>query len=80
MTPERISNLGLGFWASRTVLSAVDLGVFGALAAGPADLAAMTTKLGLLARHEIRYRDVEQLQRSDAPTIRRRTQEEGDLR
>lgn len=54
LTPERISNLGMGFWASRTLLSAVDLGVFGALAAGPADLATLTTKLGL---HERAARD-----------------------
>jgi hypothetical protein len=47
MTPERISNLGLGFWASRTVLSAIDLGVFATLASGPADLATLTAKLGL---------------------------------
>jgi hypothetical protein len=46
-TPARIMDIGLGFWASRTVLSGVDLGVFGALAAGPADLATLTAKLGL---------------------------------
>lgn len=46
-TPARILDIGLGFWASRTVLSGVELGVFGVLAAGPADLATLTTKLGL---------------------------------
>ena len=32
MTPDRILQLGLGFWASKTLLSAVELGVFTELA------------------------------------------------
>ena len=49
-TPENIMNLGMGFWASKTVLSAVELGVFTTLAASPADLATLQTKLGLHPR------------------------------
>jgi O-methyltransferase domain/Dimerisation domain len=35
-TPERILQLGLGFWGSKTLLSAVELGLFTELAKGPA--------------------------------------------
>lgn len=46
-TPEHIMKLGMGFWASKTLLSAVELGVFSALAGAPADLATLQTRLGL---------------------------------
>jgi Dimerisation domain len=36
-TPEHIMQVGLGFWASKTLLSAVELGVFSTLADAPAD-------------------------------------------
>ena len=36
-TPEAILQLGFGFWGSKTLLSAVELGVFSALAPGPLD-------------------------------------------
>jgi len=36
VTPERILQLGLGFWGSKALLSAVELGVFTELAKGPA--------------------------------------------
>jgi hypothetical protein len=49
-TPEHIMQLGLGFWASKTLLSAVELGVFSALANAPADLPALQKKLGLHQR------------------------------
>ena len=35
-TPERILQLGLGFWGSKALLSAVELGLFTELAKGPA--------------------------------------------
>lgn len=35
VTPDRIMQLGLGFWASKTLLSAIELGLFTELAAGP---------------------------------------------
>lgn len=37
-TPDRIMAVGLGFWASKTLLSAVELGLFTELAGQPADL------------------------------------------
>jgi hypothetical protein len=49
-TPEHILKLGVGFWASKTLLSAVELGVFSALAEAPAGLAALQKKLGLHPR------------------------------
>ena len=50
LTPEHIMKLGTGFWASKTLLSAVELGVFSALADAPADLPALQRKLGLHQR------------------------------
>jgi hypothetical protein len=46
-TPEHIMQVGLGFWASKTLLSAVELGVFSTLADAPADLPALQRKLAL---------------------------------
>jgi hypothetical protein len=42
--------VGLGFWASKTLLSAVELGVFSTLANAPADLPTLQRKLGLHQR------------------------------
>ncbi|MGA7810778.1 MAG: methyltransferase, partial [Bradyrhizobium sp.] len=44
----------MGFWASKTLLSAVELGVFSTLAAAPADLPTLQRKLAL---HERSARD-----------------------
>jgi hypothetical protein len=49
-TPEHIMQVGLGFWASKTLLSAVELGVFSALADAPADLSTLQRKLELHRR------------------------------
>jgi Dimerisation domain len=49
-TPEHIMHVGLGFWASKTLLSAVELGVFSALADAPADLPTLQRKLALHQR------------------------------
>jgi precorrin-6B methylase 2 len=49
-TPDHIMQLGMGFWASKTVLSAVELGVFSALAKAPADLETLRGRLGLHPR------------------------------
>ncbi|MGH9415418.1 MAG: methyltransferase [Terriglobales bacterium] len=48
--PGAIMQLGLGFWGSKALLSAVELGVFTALAAGPLSAAALEQKLGLHGR------------------------------
>jgi predicted nicotinamide N-methyase len=50
VTPEYIMQLGLGFWASKTLLSAVELGVFTALARSPADLETLQGQLELHPR------------------------------
>jgi hypothetical protein len=49
-TPDHILQLGLGFWASKTLLSAIELGVFSTLAQAPADLPTLQIKLGLHQR------------------------------
>ena len=49
-TPESIMQLAFGFEASKALLSAVELGVFGALAAGPLDAHALGVKVGLHPR------------------------------
>jgi hypothetical protein len=38
LTPDKIRQLGVGFWSSKTFLSAIELGVFTELAKGPQDL------------------------------------------
>lgn len=50
MSPDPIMQLGLAFWGSKTLLSAVELGLFTELADGPLDLAAVTKRLGLHKR------------------------------
>ena len=50
VTPEHIMQLGLGFWSSKTLLSAVELGVFSALAKAPSDLETLQGQLGLHPR------------------------------
>lgn len=49
-SPERIFQLGLGFWASKVVLSAVELDVFTELAKRPATADELRVRLGLNAR------------------------------
>ena len=49
-TPEHIMQVGLGFWASKTLLSAVELGVFSTLADAPAELPTLQRKLALHQR------------------------------
>ncbi|MEW9309764.1 methyltransferase [Labrys neptuniae] len=49
-TPDHIMQLGMGFWASKAMLSAVELGVFTELAAGPANLPALQARLKLHPR------------------------------
>lgn len=50
ITPGRIMQLGLGFWASKTLLSAIELGVFKELASGPLKIDELTRRLGLHPR------------------------------
>lgn len=50
VSPERIMQLGHGFWASKALLSAFELGVFSYLADGPRDAKAVGAELGLHSR------------------------------
>jgi hypothetical protein len=49
-TPDAILQLGLAFWGSKTLLSAVELGVFTQLAHGPLNADVLTSRLGLHPR------------------------------
>jgi len=49
-SPANILQIGLGFWASKTLLSAVEMEVFTELAKHPEDLATLTGRLGLHPR------------------------------
>jgi hypothetical protein len=53
-TPEKIMQLGMGFWGSKCLLSAVELGVFTELAKKPLALSALKKRFGL---HERSARD-----------------------
>jgi hypothetical protein len=50
LSPDGIIGLGLGFWGSKTLLSAIELGVFGALAGGPLSEEELRKATGLHAR------------------------------
>ena len=49
-TPDAIMQLGLAFWGSKALLSAIELGVFTTLAHGPLTGKELTAKLGLQPR------------------------------
>jgi Dimerisation domain len=49
-TPDKIMQIGLDFWASKTLLSAVEMGVFTELAKDSADLVTLQSRLGLHSR------------------------------
>jgi SAM-dependent methyltransferase len=50
LTPAKIMQLGTGFWGSKTLLSAIELGLFTELAKGQLDGAALTQRLQLHPR------------------------------
>ena len=50
VTPDSIMQLGLGFWSSKTLLTAVELGLFTELAKGPLDAKTLTGRLGIHSR------------------------------
>ncbi|HVT98978.1 MAG TPA: methyltransferase [Acidobacteriaceae bacterium] len=49
-TPEHILQTGLGFWPSKVLLSAIEMGVFTELAHGPEPLETLRGRLGLHVR------------------------------
>ncbi|MCB1019040.1 MAG: methyltransferase [Acidobacteria bacterium] len=50
VTPQKILQVGLAFWGSKTLLSAVEMGLFTELAKHPEDLEALQVRLGLHPR------------------------------
>jgi hypothetical protein len=50
VTPDHIMQIGMGFWASKALLSAVELGVFTSLAGGPKTGPEIERALGLHPR------------------------------
>lgn len=56
-TPERLLQLGMGFWASKALLSAVELGVFTQLAGGPKQAEELAQALELHPRGALDFLD-----------------------
>ncbi len=55
LSPEKIMKLGMAFWGAKTLLSAVELGLFTTLAqTGPLDGEALRERLGLHPRRTVR--------------------------
>src|SRR5262249_11753901 len=50
LSPEKILQTGLAFWPSKTLLSAIEMGVFSELARGPERFDALSGRLGLHPR------------------------------
>ena len=50
LSPEAITSLGLGFWGSKTLLSAIELGVFPALTNGPLGAEELRKTIGIHPR------------------------------
>src|SRR4051794_3786120 len=58
LTPDRILELGYGFWGAKALLSAVEVGVFSELAKGALDGEALRERLGLHSRGARDFFDV----------------------
>lgn len=56
-TPDKIMDLGMGFWGSKTLLSGVELGLFTELARGPLDAKTLQERLGLHPRSALDFFD-----------------------
>lgn len=69
LTPEHIMQTGLGFWSSKALLSAIEMGVFTELSNGPQEFGKLSGRLGLHPRSARDYLDalvaLGFLQRSD---------------
>ena len=50
LTPAHIMQIGIGFWASKVLLSAVEIGVFTELAKGPEEFNILAGRMGLHMR------------------------------
>ena len=49
-SPEKIMQTGLAFWASKTLLSAIEMGIFTDLAKGPQPFNEVVSRIGLHPR------------------------------
>ena len=56
-SPDHIMQIGMGFWASKTLLSAVELGLFSILANGPKTGEELESELGLHPRATFDFLD-----------------------
>jgi hypothetical protein len=56
-SPDHIMQVGLGFWASKTLLSAVEMELFTELARHPEDAETLRERLGLHARSALDFLD-----------------------
>lgn len=50
LSPDRILQIGFGFWATKTLLSAIEIGLYTELAKGPLDVAGVTKRFGFHPR------------------------------
>ena len=57
VTPDHIMQIGSGFWASKTLLSAVELGLFTELARQPASASELRDRLSLQERASVDFFD-----------------------
>jgi hypothetical protein len=57
LNPEKIMQTALGFWPSKTLLSAIELGLFTELAKGPQDAESLRKSLGLHQRSALDFFD-----------------------
>lgn len=57
LAPDQIMQIGLGFWASKVLLSGVEMGVFTELANGPQEFGQLAGRLGLHERSARDYLD-----------------------
>jgi hypothetical protein len=57
LRPDHILQVGFGFWASKTLLSAVELELFTELAKHPENFAELSTRLGLHPRSALDFLD-----------------------
>ena len=55
--PDKILQLGLSFWGAKTLLSALELGLFTYLASGAKDAKAITKKFKLHSRSNLDFLD-----------------------
>jgi hypothetical protein len=69
LTPDAILQLGMGFWGSKALLSAIELGVFTELARGPQEAGALAERIGVHPRSARDFFDalvaLRMLERSD---------------